>query len=307
MPTYILAGGNGFLGRRLACALNQAGHQIVVLTRHPADWKGPGKALAWDGRTLAPWQASLRDAHGIVNLTGKNIACRPTKSNMAGIIASRVDSVRVLRDAVESLKGSDGHPLPAWVQFSAVGWYGDRGDRVCTEEMPAGKGFLADICRAWEGALNPAPPWRQVILRPGMVLGADGGAMPFIARTTRLGLGGQAGSGRQSFPWIHADDMVRMTVEALANGSWHGPYNACTPETPTHAEFMRATRRHFGRPWVPPVPAIALRMACWAIDSNADLALTSCKARPARAEAAGFGFKYPDLPAALAATYPAGR
>jgi uncharacterized protein (TIGR01777 family) len=306
VSTYILAGGSGFLGRHLAAALTAGGHQVLVLTRNPAQWRGAGRALAWDGATLGPWQEALRTADGIINLTGKAIAHRPTQTHKNEAIASRVNSVRVLRQAVEALEKQCGRPPPVWVQFSAIGWYGDQGERVCTEDLPAGTGFLADICRPWEESLDPAPRWRQVILRPGLVVGEDGGAMPIIARITRLGLGGSAGSGRQRFPWIHVEDLVRMTQEALFNSSWQGAYNACTPEAPTYAEFMRGARRHFGRPWVPAMPAPAMRLVCWMIDNNADLVLTGCHAEPVRALSAGFTFRYPDWSAALRAMYPNG-
>ena len=233
-PKVILAGGSGFVGTALARRLAGDGREVVILTRNPAehhapgDTPGPVRAVAWDGRTVGAWTAELEGAGAVVNLTGRSVNCVHTPENRRLILESRLDSVRVLGTAAAAAK----RPPAVWVQASAVGYYGPRGAEACPEDAPPGGDFLASVCRRWEEAQAAACPAgvRPVVLRLGMVLGAEGGAFPLLARLARWGLGGAAGSGRQGMSWIHLDDVVALMARALGDDTLRGAYNATAPE-----------------------------------------------------------------------------
>ena len=292
----ILAGGSGFIGQALARALQQRDYAVVILTRSPRERPDGIRELAWDGVNAGPWVAALDGAEAVVNLAGQNINCPHTPDNLVTLTASRVNSVRAIAAALPGLR----QPPRVWVQASAVGFYGDTGDRLCTETSPGGTGPLADICRDWEGALHavPLPRPRTVLLRIGFVLGREGGALPVLSKLTKLFLGGAVGSGRQYISWIHITDVTRMFVAAIEQ-ELSGIYNAVGPAPVTNAEFMRQLRRAWHRPWSPPVPAFAVRLGSRLIKSEASLALMSCRCLPRRLEEQGFVFEYPRLAAAL--------
>ena len=292
----ILAGGSGFIGQSLARALPQRDYEVVILTRTPRQRPDGIRELAWDGVKPGPWVESLDGAEAVVNLAGQNINCPHTPENLVTLTASRVNSVRAIAAALPGLR----QPPRVWVQASAVGFYGDTGDRLCLETSPAGTGPLADICRDWEEALHavPLPRPRTVLLRIGFVLGREGGALPVLSKITKLFLGGAAGSGKQYISWIHITDVTRMLVAAIEQ-ELSGIYNAVGPEPVTNAEFMRQLRRAWHRPWSPPAPAFAVRLGSRLMKSEASLALMSCRCLPVRLEKQGFVFEFPRLEAAL--------
>lgn len=285
MSKIILAGGSGFIGHRLAAELAGAGHEVVVLTRSPAAWRGDGRAVAWDARGAGPWVEELAGAAAVVNLTGKSVDCRWSAANRRELLDSRVRSVQALNAAMAV------HPVPLWIQFSGANFCGGL-PGPCGEGGPPGATFLASISVAWEGALAPPPGTRVCVLRPGMVLAAHGGPWRKLHRFTRLGLAARAGSGKQMVSWIHLDDMVAMVHAALADPRWRGPFFACAPEPVTNARFIATMRRACGRPWIPPVPAPVLRLGLWAIGSSAQLVLESCEALPHKALGLGFRFRH---------------
>lgn len=294
MPKAVLAGGRGFLGRLLAQHLTGRGWQVVVLTREP---HGPGEA-GWDGRTLGPWVRELDGAEALVNLTGRSVNCIHDAENRRQILASRVDSVRVLGEAVARCD----RPPAAWVQCGSLALYGDAGDRVCDENAPVAQDFSAQVCRQWEEAFGaaPAPATRKVLLRIGLVLGPGGGALGSLVKLVRGLLGGTVGSGRQYVSWLHAADMNALFLAAMEQPGFNGVYNACTPHPVTNAELMRELRSALGRPWSPPAPGWVVRFgARFIMRTDADLALTGRRGMPARLVAQGFPFQFPRLREAL--------
>jgi uncharacterized protein (TIGR01777 family) len=295
--TIVIAGGSGFIGTALAQEFIRRGRPVVVLTRAPRARPDGVREVAWDGAKLGPWAAELDGAAAVINLTGKNINCPHTPENLQTITASRVNSVRAIAAALAQAKS----PPPVWVQASATGYYGDTGDRLCDESSPAGDDALAQICREWEQAFASAslPATRRVGLRIGFVLGWGGGALPVLARLTRLFLGGAAGSGRQYISWIHLDDLVRIFVAAVEDEAFHGTYNAVAPNAVTNTEFMRSLRRALGRPWSPPAPAWAVKLGARLMGSEPSLALISQRSAPARLLQGGFQFQFPELAGAL--------
>ena len=223
----ILAGGSGFIGRSLSRLLLSKGYEVVVLTRAPPHQAGAIRHVHWDGRKIDKWTEVLDGAKAVVNLTGKNVNCRHTVQNRREILESRVDSVRVLGEAI----ANSAHPPEAFVQVSGIAIYGDAGDRRCDETAPHGSGFLADVSRAWEKAFEDvrAPNIRKSLLRLGPVVGPNGGLLDPLARLTRWFLGGHVGNGRQFFSWIHIVDLERMFLDAIEPDDIAGVFNAVAP------------------------------------------------------------------------------
>ena len=243
----VIAGGSGFIGRHLSRRFIAAGYEVVVLSRSASALPG-ARGVHWDGKTVGPWAEELDGAQAVINLTGRNINCRHTAGNMREILESRVHSVHALAGALSQT----GTPPPVFVQTSAVGIYGDAGDRICDESAPHGTDEIARTCQQWENALAAVTaPVRKVILRLGVVLGPDGGFFPMISRLTRLFLGGQAGNGNQFVSWIHINDVTHMFLAAAENAEVIGTYNATAPEPVINREFMRELRAVLNRTMEP--------------------------------------------------------
>jgi uncharacterized protein (TIGR01777 family) len=293
----VLAGGGGFLGQSLAEALQERNYDVVVLSRSPCE-RGDGVTeVEWTGVHLGEWIQHLNGADAVVNLAGRNINCPHNAKNILEIVESRVNSVHAIAGASDHVL----HPPRVWVQASAVGFYGDRGDQHCHEETPNGADKLAGICREWESAFNAAavPKTRRVLLRIGFVLGRDGGALPVLARLTRWFLGGTVGSGQQYISWIHQSDLNRMFLETIERKELSGTFNATSPNPVTNKEFMRELRHALHRPWSPPAPAWGVRLGSWLMRSESSLALSGCRCPPKRFVEAGFRFEFPELLGAL--------
>ena len=293
----VLAGGSGFVGQALAARLLADGYEVVVLSRGGLRTK-IGRIVSWDGSTQGDWASSLEDAAAVVNLTGKNINCRPTEANRREIVRSRAASVQAVGEAVRRCR----RPPRVFVQTTAVGIYGDAGDKVCDESTPPGGGLVAEVCRQWEKAFDesPTPGVRRVVLRLGVVLGRAGGAFPPLARLARWFLGGAVGRGRQYVSWLHLADAVRIHCEAIEREEIEDVYVAASPQPVTNAQFMRALRAALGRPWSPPVPALAVRLGGWLTGIDAELALTGQRCVPRRLMAQGFAYEFGELRRALA-------
>ena len=298
----ILAGGSGFIGRSISDLFLSKGYELVVLTRAPSHQEGPIRHLQWDGRTIDHWAETLEGAKAVVNLTGKNVNCRYTARNRRVILNSRVDSVRVLGQAVAGCA----QPPEVFVQAGGIAIYGDAGDRWCDESAPKGEGFLADVSRAWENAFGEvrAPGMRKVLFRIGPVLGPNGGLLDPLVRLTRCFLGGYVGSGRQFFSWIHIVDFSQMFLCAIEREDIAGVFNAVAPNPVANAEFMRELRRALHRPWSPPVPGFAARVGAWVMGTDATLALTGQRCTPKHFLERNFEFEFSNLREALADIFP---
>lgn len=288
----LISGATGLVGSRLVPRLRDAGHEVLRLSRGASG----DDVVRWDpaeGRFDAERCAGCE---AVVHLAGENIAGgRWTDARMRRIRDSRVDGTRLL---VERLAQLDPRPR-VWVGASAVGAYGDRGDEVLTEESAWGEGFLADVCREWEAASEPVEGWgaRRVLLRIGMVLSADGGALAKMRMPFRLGVGGVVGSGTQWMSWVTLDDLCAMFERALGDDGMRGIYNAVAPTPVTNREFTKTLGRVLHRPTVFPLPAFAARLV---LGKMADaLLLASTRAVPQRLQGADFAFGDPDLEPAL--------
>ncbi|MEO0415140.1 MAG: TIGR01777 family oxidoreductase [Verrucomicrobiota bacterium] len=294
---YILAGGSGFLGQELAKALVERGDEVVVLTRFPDKYRGQGRAVYWDGETAdREWVREVDGATAVVNLAGKNVNCAPTKANRREIVESRVNSVKALGDAFRLAQ----NPPKTWIQTSSLAIYGDAGDKLCDELAMPAEAFPADVCVAWEEALGHGvlSNTRWAALRIGFVLG-KGGALPFLTKLVKWGLGGSIGNGRQWISWLHIDDMIALFLAALDDESYHGVYNATNDSPVTNKELMATLRRVLKRPWSPPSPALAVTLGAPVLGSDPRVALTGRRCVSRRLAEHYFTFKYPNLDVAL--------
>ncbi len=301
-PRIVLAGGSGFIGQSLSPFLVSKNYEVVVLTRGRSDHHGSIREAHWDGKTLGEWTQFVNGALGLVNLTGRSINTRHTPEHRREIIDSRVDSVRILGEAI----GRCVQPPKVFVQLAGVGIYGNKGERICDETTAPGDDFVSEVCKKWEAAFDSvdSPNTRKVLLRLGVVLGRNGGFLQVLSRLTRWFLGGQVGNGRQYVSWIHIADLSRMILQAIEQGEFIGVFNATAPNPVTNAELMRELRRALHRPWSPPVPEFAARIGSWLIGTEASLALISQRCVPKRFLEKNFEFEFPKLRAALASIYP---
>jgi uncharacterized protein (TIGR01777 family) len=292
----VIAGGSGFIGRALATHFVKQGYDVVVLTRSASARDDGVREVAWNGHSHGPWAKELDGAAAVINLTGKSINSRHTDKNRREIISSRVESVRAIADAI----GASTAPVPVWVQASAVGIYGNAGDALCDENAPHGHDFMAEVCEQWEAAIGaaPTPMTRRAVLRFGVVLGSEGGALPMLANLARWGLGGTVGSGRQYISWIHRDDMVAVVERAITT-RMNGPYNASNHAPETNAAFMKRLRQVVHRPWGPPAPALAVKLGSYVIGVEPSVALDGQRCVPRRLDEEGFTFAHEDLSESL--------
>ena len=301
-PRIVLAGGSGFIGQSLSPHLVSKNYEIVVLTRGKSNHHGRIREAHWDGKKLGEWTQFVNGALGLVNLTGRSINTRHTPEHRREIIDSRVDSVRILGEAI----GRCMQPPRVFVQLAGVGIYGDKGERICDETTAPGDDFVSEVCKKWEAAFDSvdSPNTRKVLLRLGVVLGRNGGFLHVLSRLTRWFLGGQVGEGRQYISWIHIADLSRMILQAIDQEQLTGIFNATAPNPVTNADLMRELRRALHRPWSPPVPEFAARIGSWLIGTEARLALVSQRCVPKRFLEKNFEFEFPNLRAALANIYP---
>ena len=288
MKKIVVAGGTGFIGEPLVRRLLARGDDVAVLTRDPGKVR-VGRGMGWDG----VGEAASADA--VVNLAGENVGeGRWTDSRKRRILESRLNATRALVEAVKSRPD----PRRAFVNASAVGFYGDRGDEVLDENAAPGQGFLSEVTRRWEELARSAEgAARVVILRFGVVLGAEGGALEKLLLPFRLGLGGPIGSGRQWMSWVDREDVLRMIEWAIDNAAAQGVYNVTAPAPVTNRDFVRALGHALHRPAFMPLPGFVLRLA---LGQMADeMLLGGQRVLPKRAVAEGFTFAYPTLGAAL--------
>ncbi|HPF71883.1 MAG TPA: TIGR01777 family oxidoreductase [Candidatus Krumholzibacteria bacterium] len=293
-----VTGGSGLVGRALIQHLVARGDDVACVTRDPARARGvlPGgvELVGADPTQPGGWQDRLAACDAVVNLAGESVGQgRWTAARKRRIRRSRL----AVTDHVASAVAGAGHALTL-VSASATGYYGDGGDRPLAEDAQPGQDFLARLAVEWENTARNAErdEVRVVLLRLGMVLARDGGALPAMLRPFRLGLGGPLGSGRQYLPWIHLDDVVGAILFALDHPELHGPVNAVAPNPPVQADFARTLGRVIGKPAFLPAPVPALRIM---LGEQADLLLKGQRALPNALRAHGYKFRYPDLEPAL--------
>jgi uncharacterized protein len=287
-----VSGSTGLVGSALVKSLTANGHHVVRLVRPGSD----GVGVSWDPARGTVDVEHLQGLDAAVHLAGVSIAGgRWNAARKAAIRASRVDGTRTLATALAALTPSPESLICA----SAVGYYGDRGDELLDERVPPGTGFLPALCREWEAAAEPARAAgiRVVHTRFGLVLSADGGALPSMLVPFRMGVGGTLGSGRQYMSWISIDDVVGVIEHALDRDSISGPVNTVAPTPVRNAEFTRTLAEVLGRPAFMRVPAFAVRLL---LGEMADeLLFASARVLPAKLRDTGYRFRHPLLAEAL--------
>jgi uncharacterized protein (TIGR01777 family) len=288
----LVTGGTGFVGQSLCPALAADGHEVVILTRQPAPRLPKGGVSAvtrLDGLDASEFG-------GVVNLAGAPIGdARWTVERKRLLLDSRVNTTARI---VEWMARSKRRP-PVLVSASAVGYYGEQGDRPITEDTPPTPGFTHDLCAAWEREAAKAGELgvRVCLMRIGVVLDQGGGALAKMLPAFRMGAGGRLGAGKHWFPWIHRADVTAICQWLLTNEAARGAYNVGAPNPVTNAEFTRALGRALGRPTVLPMPEAALKLL---FGEMSELLLVSDRMLPKRLLDEGFKFRYPDLDRALA-------
>ena len=303
----LLLGCTGFVGRELVPQLLQAGHQLTLVSRRLARGYAAEQAdgrvtwLQFDPAVESSWQdgallSALAQADGVVNLAGEPIAeKRWTTSHLKVLEDSRLETTRLLVDALKACAT----PPAVLVNASAIGFYGTSPEQRFVESSPAGSDFLASLCSRWEAAAAEVPAaTRQLTLRIGIVIAADGGALGKMLPVFRTGFGGPIGSGQQWMSWIHRSDLCALILRGLEDAAWSGVVNAVAPQPVSMARFAQELGRCLGRPSLLPVPGPVLQVL---LGDGAKVVLEGQQVASDRLAALGFSFRYPDLPAALAA------
>jgi uncharacterized protein (TIGR01777 family) len=278
-----ITGVSGFIGSRVVAHCNEAGHRIVGFSRHPSA----------DRRAFQPeTPLDLSGLDAIVNLAGESILGLWTAKKRRRILDSRILGTRRIVEAISAMSERP-HVL---VNASAIGFYGDTGETLVDESSPGGQGFLADVCREWEGESRRAESLgvRVVFVRIGFVLGSLG-ALKVIRPIFRLGLGGKLGGGRQWMSGVHVDDVAGIIVWALEN-EVNGPVNAVMPTPFRNSDLTTELSQAVGRPAIFSVPAFALRLS---LGELSHLMLDSCRVAPRVTMEGGYRYRFPTLPAAL--------
>lgn len=293
----LITGGSGFVGQALCQRLHEEGHRLLVTSRHP----DKARAGLPEGTEVRRWASDFVDLppEAIVNLAGEPIASgRWSEARKQALLDSRLETTRDIVALCEQLHSIRGQAPRVLVSASAMGYYGDQGDRDVTEDTPAQDEFAHRLCRDWEAVALQAEPFgtRVAILRLGLVLDAGGGMLDKMVPPFKLGLGGRMGDGRQYMPWIHRADLVAMIVILIERADLHGPFNGSAPHPVTNAAFTRVLAKQLGRPALLPIPATALKVG---LGEMSALLLGGARMLPQRFQDDGFRFRYPTLEEAL--------
>lgn len=303
-PRIILAGGSGFLGQALARHFQALEWEPAVLTRSPQTNRA-AREVAWDPETVGDWAGELDGAAAVVNLTGRTVNCRYTAANRKEMIDSRVNSTRVIGQAIAQCTS----PPQAWLNCSSATLYrhtfGPAWDETGTDFTATAEvndAFSIEIILAWERALERAetPCTRKVALRTTMVLGhAANSVYPVLCRLARFGLGGRMGSGKQFVSWIHELDFCRAVEWIIAHPEISGPVNVAGPNPVTNAAMMRLFREAMRAPIGLPAARWMLEIGAFILRTETELILKSRRIVPGRLLAGGFEFRFPEMRGAI--------
>jgi uncharacterized protein (TIGR01777 family) len=301
----VIPGGTGHVGAVLARKFKKRGDEVVVLSRKPK--KEKWRTVSWDAEHLGSWVDEIESADVVLNLAGRNVNCRYTPENRKAIMDSRVNSTRVVGEAIANAS----RPPKVWLQMSTATIYAHRYDAANDEltgiiggsepDVPRSWDFSIDVARNWEKAqtdfasLQKGPQTRQVQMRTALVLSPDrGGIFDTLLSLVRAGMGGRAASGRQYISWIHERDFVRAVDFLIAHDDISGPVNLAAPNPLPQAEFMRILRKAYGFPFGLPAAKWMLSLGAMLMRSETELILKSRRVVPTLLSQHGFKFDFPD-------------
>jgi len=287
----LISGASGLIGSALVPFLESQGWRVTRLVRNASR---AANEVVWN--PMAPMSPSLVSGFdAVIHLSGESVAGRWTSAKKRRIRDSRVVSTRNLSQALASAEKKP----TVFLCASAIGYYGNRGKEILSEESPSGTGFLAEVSREWEAATKPASDAsiRTVNLRIGIVLSRNGGALTPMLLPFRLGLGGRIGSGQQWWSWIHIDDLISAVWHILRTESVHEAVNMTAPNPATNAEFTRTLASELHRPAILPIPAFAARLAFGELADEG--LLSSARVNPKKLMTSRFEFQFPNLSEAL--------
>lgn len=295
----LVTGASGFVGKRVVKELLSNGNEVVVLTRSVAkaalSLGSKCKYFTWSDTSVKPPMEAFEGVHAIINLMGEGIADkRWDEQQKKKIYDSRIIGTRMIVDAIKEMPKKPS----VLVSSSAVGIYGNRGDEEISEESETGNDFLATVCKDWEAEAMKAKDagLRVALIRTGVVLGKNGGALKKMLPIFKLGAGGPVGSGKQYMSWIHVEDLARMFVEAINNPALSGPVNGTAPYPATSKDFAKALGKELNRPAFAPAPAFALKLVFGEMSA---VLLDGQKVLPKKVKETKFRFLYPTLEMAL--------
>jgi uncharacterized protein (TIGR01777 family) len=293
----VIPGGTGHVGAVLNRVFAAAGDEVVIVTRRP----GRDGHVAWDGETMGPWAGVIDGSVVVINLAGRSVSCRYTKTNLTQMMRSRVRSARVVGEAIAAAR----RPPRVWLQMSTATIYAHRFDAPNDEatgviggsetEVPGYWAYSVDIATAWERELNeaPTPRTRKLALRSAMVMSPDrGGVFDVLSRLARLGLGGPVAGGAQYVSWIHEHDFAAAVQFLIDRDDMSGPVNLAAPDPLPQRDFMRELRGAWRMPAGLPATKWMAGLGALAIRSDTELLLKSRRVIPGRLLGAGFEFDY---------------
>ena len=287
MKKVLITGGTGLVGTRLTTLLTEKGFEVMLLSRNPKPLSKI-KQYRWDIAKSYIEPAAIEEADYIVHLAGESIADQKwTTERKKQLLDSRTKSSEVLYTALKAYPNK----IKAVIAATAIGYYGNSGNELVTEESPAGKGFLTNVCVAWEKATQPfADITRLVQLRIGVVLSTHGGALPELQKPINFGVGAYIGNGNQFYSWIHIDDLCGIIIHAIENEEMKGVYNAVAPNATRNRDLVDAIRFALKKPSVGiPSPEFVIKLV---MGEMAAVVLDSCKASAQKIIQAGYGFKF---------------
>ena len=300
MGKIILAGGSGFVGDYLAKYFSKKGFELIIFSRQKVESENPEiRFVQWDAKSFSNWVDTLENADLLINLTGKSVNCRYTQKNKNEILFSRVDSTKILGQALGEVK----NPPRLWMNASTATIYRDAEDRPMDEKTgEIGSDFSVQVAKAWEKIFFESKipeSIRRVALRISIVLGPHGGAFPAYHNLVKFYLGGPQGSGKQMISWIHVEDVARAIEFIFEHPEISGPFNITSPDPVQNREFMKILREHYRKSFGLPAYEWMIKIGAFFLGTEAELLLKSRWTLPRKLLDAGFEFQYDRLKDAL--------